>query len=276
MRLAVLGSPVAHSLSPKLHSAAYRQLGLDWHYDRIEMTGAELPGFIATLDSHWRGLSLTMPVKQDILHLLDGQDELVRLTGACNTVVNSEGHLDGFNTDIYGIEAAFTTAGIDRLTHAVILGAGATAASAVVAAKRLGADKVTIMARNPDRAGRVAAVGAALGVDLEVVRLGLALDGRPDAVMSTLPNGASIAPEQLGADLRQGAVLFDVAYDPWPSSLGRVWSESGGQVISGFEMLLHQAVMQVRIFAGDGADVRLPDEDAVIEVMRKAAFDRAG
>src|SRR5215213_7988900 len=99
VRLAVLGSPISHSKSPALHRAAYARLGLDWQYSAIEMDGAGLAEFLQTRDAAWRGLSLTMPLKQDVLPLLDDLDEIARLTHAANTVLLAGGVRRGFNTD---------------------------------------------------------------------------------------------------------------------------------------------------------------------------------
>ncbi|WP_403024896.1 shikimate dehydrogenase [Salinibacterium sp. GXW1014] len=268
-RLAVLGSPIAHSLSPLLHTAAYEHLGLRWRYDRIEMTGAGLRDFVAGLGPEWRGLSLTMPVKHDVIPLLDERHPLVDLTGACNTALLEEGRLTGFNTDVHGIVIAFREAGVHALEHVHVLGGGATAASAIAAASMLGATRVTVAVRTPSRALHLTELAASLQLELDVQALTDGVPGAPDAVISTLPNGTVFDDSNgFSEQLRRSAVLFDVAYDPWPSTLAASWDAAGGRVISGFEMLLHQAVMQVRIFAGAGADVPLPDEDTIVDLMR--------
>src|SRR4051794_12969885 len=99
-RAAVLGSPIAHSLSPALHRAAYIELGLDWTYDAIECDEAALPAFVQSLDASWVGLSLTMPLKRAVLPLLAEMSETVRLTGAANTVLFRDGRTVGDNTDV--------------------------------------------------------------------------------------------------------------------------------------------------------------------------------
>ena len=271
-RLAVLGSPIAHSRSPRLHAAAYRVLGLDWQYEAIDVVGDALPGFLASRDASWRGLSLTMPLKRDVMPLLASVDETARLTGGANTVLFDRGDgslsLRGFNTDVYGITEAFREAGIDALGSARILGGGATAASALMALHRLGAERVLVSVRTPSRAADLVTLGSRLGV---VVQLGLLDDDtageQDDAVVSTIP-GHSEAALRFAPELRSHAVLFDVAYDPWPSALARAWDEEGGRVVSGLEMLLHQAVAQVRVFVNGDPDAALQDEHAVLEAMR--------
>lgn len=267
-RLAVLGSPISHSKSPALHRAAYAALGLDWAYDSFEMTGDALPAFLDGLGTEWRGLSLTMPVKRDVLPLLDTRDELVTLTGVANTLVFDEGRRLGFNTDVYGIIAAFGDHGITSIDHVHLLGGGATAASAIVAASRLGASRVTISVRSPQRSLGLLDLARAVRLQVDLEQLGDPPLGIPDAVISTIPNGVNVEGLLFDEHLRAGSVLFDAAYEPWPSGLAAQWNQVGGTVISGLEMLLNQAVMQVRLFAGGDAERALDDELVVVAAMR--------
>jgi len=269
--LAVLGSPIGHSKSPLLHAAAYRELGLDWNYSALEVTGETLADFVRSRDQSWRGLSLTMPLKRDVIPLLDELDSVGTLTGAANTVLITDGRLSGFNTDVYGIVRAFSDAGVDHLDKVQILGGGATAASAIVAMRELGARRITVSVRSIARAADLVALGRAGGVDIVVSELGSddqATDV-PDAVISTLPGHAEHA-VTFSSALRESAVLFDVAYDPWPSTLAESWTDAGGAVISGLEMLINQAVAQVRIFVNADAAVPLDREADVLAAMRAA------
>lgn len=268
-RLAVLGSPIAHSKSPALHSAAYRALGLDWSYDAIEMTGDRLPAFIDSCDESWRGLSLTMPLKREVMPLLDEIDPVADLTGGANTVLLDASARRGFNTDVYGIREAFRAAGVPSLTTAQVLGGGATAASAIAALAQLGALGILVSVRDPRRVSGLVELGGALGVDVIVRRLDEGSNGAPDAIVSTLP-GHSEFDIELSRELRQQAVLFDVAYDPWPSQLARQWNDVDGTVISGIEMLILQALAQVRIFVSGDPDVPLENEAAVLAAMQAA------
>ncbi|AWB89289.1 shikimate dehydrogenase [Homoserinimonas hongtaonis] len=273
--LAVLGSPIAHSRSPLLHAAAYRRLGLDWSYQAIEMTGERLPAFLDSRGPEWRGLSLTMPVKHDVVPLLDEQHDTVRLTGVCNTLLFDDGVRRGFNTDIHGIVMAFKEAGVSSMSSVEVIGGGATASSAIVAAAQMGAVRVRVSVRNPQKSRHLLDLAPRLGIDMSLESLGSPLESAPDAVISTIPNGAD-AGLAVARELRRASVLFDVAYEPWPTSLAQSWLEAGGRVISGFEMLLHQAVMQVRVFTSGEPDTVLPDEDAVIADMRAAVGMGAG
>lgn len=269
-RLAVLGSPISHSKSPAIQRAAYRVLGLDWTYESADVTGESLADFFAGCGPEWRGLSLTMPLKRDILPLLAWQHPLVELVGGANTVLLSEGGPRGFNTDVPGAEWAFREAGVTSLEFVRILGSGATAASLLVAVARLGASRVLVSARIPERAEPLVALGTGLGVDVVVRPWGI--EDRslivPDAIISTVPGGENdlVFPQAV----RESSVLFDVAYDPWPSTLSREWDAAGGRVISGLDLLVHQAVGQVRIFVAGDPELPLAHEAEVLAAMRAA------
>jgi shikimate dehydrogenase len=269
-RLAVLGSPIAHSLSPELHRAAYRVLGLDWSYEAVEVTRDRLAEFVTSRDDTWRGLSLTMPLKVEILPLLVDVAELARETGSANTVLFDRAGLRGFNTDVFGLVNGFSRHGRTVLGSALILGGGATAASALVAAARLGAHTVFLGVRSPERASALHGVAAAQGVDLQVRDLNdlVQIDERLDAVISTLPNGAAVE-VVLDPDTIAEATLFDVAYSPWPTPLAASWT--GSDVIGGLEMLVLQALAQVRIFVHGDPDLRLDRDEDVLAAMLSAA-----
>lgn len=263
MRAAVLGSPITHSLSPALHRAAYAALRLDWTYDAVEVDAEGLPAFLAGLDVDWAGLSLTMPLKQVVLPLLDTVSSHVRRTGSANTVVLVEGRREGHNTDIHGIVAAFHEAGVEHVDRAALIGAGATAASALAALHDLGAHDVRVLARSPHRARVLEPLAAALGVRLRFAELHpLELEDRwPQAVVSTVPAGALdgfAAESDPSGDVPP---LLDVVYAPWPTPLAAVYAGAGGVVVPGTAMLLHQAAAQVTLMTG---------REAPLEAMRAA------
>ncbi len=269
----MLGSPIAHSLSPAIHRAAYEALGLDWSYDSADVTGQTLAAYLGARDSTWRGLSLTMPLKRDILPLLDSRDELVDVVGAANTVLFGEsGELRGFNTDVYGVERSFREAGVSRVTLVHILGGGATAASVIAGVASLGAVEVHICARTPGTAAPLIDLGLTVGVAVTVTPWGEPLPGVPDAVVSTVPGG-EILPA-FSREIRSVSTLFDVAYDPWPSALATSWEAVGGTVISGLDLLVNQAVGQIRIFVSGDPTAALRDEAAVVGAMRAALQPR--
>jgi shikimate dehydrogenase len=267
-RLAVLGSPIAHSKSPAIQRAAYGVLGLDWEYGMADVTGAALPDYLGGLDERWRGLSLTMPLKRDVLPLLDRREPLVDVVGGANTVRLTEQGVLGANTDVHGVEQALRDAAVTGLDLVHILGAGATAAAVIAGVARLGARRVLVRARTPANAEPLIAVGERVGV--EVVVRPIALEDRslvvPDAVVSTLPGHAEhglVFPEAV----RAGSVLFDVAYDPWPSALAQAWT---APVVSGLDMLIHQAVGQLRFWLHGDSEHVIDREPAVVAAMRAA------
>lgn len=262
-RAAVLGSPIAHSLSPVLHRAAYAELGLEgWTYDRFEVDEKALPGFFDTLGPQWAGLSLTMPLKRAVIPLLDAVSETAASVEAVNTVVlTPDGRRTGDNTDIPGMVAALREHGIDEVEHAAVLGAGATASSALAALARICSGEVTVHVRSEARAAEMRQWAERLDVTVRIAGWDDAEQAlRAPLVVSTTPAGvtdvlARAVPERPTA-------LFDVLYDPWPTVLAARWSAYGGAVISGLDLLVHQAVLQVEQMTG-----RSP---APLDAMRKA------
>lgn len=269
-RLAVLGSPIAHSKSPALHRAAYRALGLDWSYDAVEVPSGALAGFFDGLDASWRGLSLTMPLKQEVLPMLDGLDELSRITGAANTVrFTDDGRRLGANTDVAGIVRALREAGVERTADGVVIGGGATAASALAALAELGAGTVRLAVRDAARAEDAVRVAHALGLRVEVEPIAALADAAAaDVTISTVPGRAELGVRPSPA--LRASVLLDVAYDPWPSPLAELWAKAGGRVVPGILMLLHQALLQVRVFTSGDLLAPLDDEPRVLAAMRAA------
>lgn len=265
-RLAVWGDPIAHSKSPALHGAAYRVLGLDWTYDRLQVSEADFTGALAGLDGTWRGLSLTMPLKEAAFRASAVHDRHASLTGAVNTLL-FDGRPTGFNTDVGGIVDALAEDGVTTATSLRILGAGATASSALVAAAEMGVERVEVRARRPDRAAALIELGTRLGLHAAVVLFDEPVE-RADLTIATLPSGTALPSPVAGALAEGEGVLFDAAYAPWPSALAAQWH--GGLVVSGLGMLLHQAIRQIRIFLhGDPAHV-LDDEASVLAAMRAA------
>ncbi|MGW4316688.1 shikimate dehydrogenase [Streptomyces sp. NPDC004491] len=261
-RAAVLGSPIAHSLSPVLHRAAYTELGLDhWSYDRFEVDEAGLPGFVEGLDSTWAGLSLTMPLKRAIMPMLDGISDAAASVEAVNTVVLTEdGRRLGDNTDIPGMVAALRERGVEKVGTAAVLGAGATASSALAALAEICTGPVTAYVRSEARADEMRGWGRRLGVDVRVADWAEADEAlRAPLVIATTPAGTTDA--LAGAVPSAPGTLFDVLYDPWPTALASRWGATGAGVVGGLDLLVHQAVLQVEQMTG---------LDAPLAVMRAA------
>ncbi|MGW0878631.1 shikimate dehydrogenase [Streptomyces sp. NPDC002671] len=250
-RAAVLGSPIAHSLSPVLHRAAYDALGLtDWSYDRFEVDEAALPGFVEKLGPEWAGLSLTMPLKRAVIPLLDGISDTAASVDAVNTVVFTEdGRRLGDNTDIPGMVAALREHGIEQVDSAAILGAGATASSALAALARICTGEVVAYVRSEARAAEMRQWGERLDVDVRTADWSDAAQAlRAPLVIATTPAGTTDA--LVTAVPERPATLFDVLYEPWPTELAARWSMFGGAVVGGLDLLVHQAVLQVEQMTG--------------------------
>ncbi|WP_369407429.1 shikimate dehydrogenase [Janibacter terrae] len=250
----VLGSPIRHSLSPTLHRAGYAAAGLpDWEYTAHEVDEGGLAPFVAGLDASWRGLSLTMPLKVAAFDVADEVSALARAAGAINTLVRTQAGWSAHNTDVHGIVAALAEAGAAHVSSATIVGSGATARSALLGLVGLGARRVTVAARTPSRAEALRDV---CDVDLQVVPLREWATTGDRAVVSTLPGGPAnaVAAGHTRGDLT-GVTLLDVVYADWPTPLARAAAEHGATVVSGLEMLVHQAARQFELFTGVTAPV---------------------
>ena len=273
LRAAVLGHPIGHSKSPALHLAAYGKLGMAIGYTALDLTEAALPAFMERVrtEEGWRGLSVTMPLKSGMLAEVDEVRGVARTLGVVNTVAFEEHNGSirriGYNTDVAGIVNAVLNAGVASSPAAVVLGGGGTAAAAIAALRDLGTQHAQVFVRDTSRAGEARAAAAAIGLAIDVRPLTEAAvpTASADVVISTLPPRAAdpLAAEIAALGSGTPGVLLDVAYDPWPSRIASVWQAGGGAVVPGLEMLLYQAVEQVRLFTGRGDDVNA----AVIDVM---------
>jgi shikimate dehydrogenase len=259
LRAAVLGSPVAHSLSPVLHRAGYAAAGLGgWEYEAREVTAGELAGVVAGLDEQWRGLSLTMPLKEAALEVADDVDDLARRAGAANTLVRrADGGWDATNTDVAGVTEALRPHLPGRPERALVIGAGATARSAVLALAGLGVTTLTVRARDTARAADLLAWAVDLGAGIRsgsVAGIDAWRTARDDVVVSTVPPAgaeavaATVPPEHRG-------VLLDVVYAGWPTPVARAAAAAGMTVVSGLDLLVHQAAEQFLRFTGRPAPV---------------------
>jgi shikimate dehydrogenase len=274
MKAAVLGQPIAHSLSPALHRAAYAALGLDdWTYDLVECGQDELAGYVRSRGTEWAGLSLTMPLKAAVLPLLDHVDHLAAATGGANTVVFRPEGRYGYNTDVQGIVDALTEAGAPRPGSVTILGAGATACSALAAAGELGAAGADIVLRDPSRASGLLTTAKRLGLQVrlrpfeELTRPGAVV---PDLLISTVPAGAADDYAERSVVSRLPATVLDVVYHPWPTPLAQAAAAAGSIVASGFAMLLHQAAAQVELMTGKPAPLEAMRAAGEAELARRS------
>lgn len=271
-RAAVLGSPIAHSLSPALHRAAYHELGLTgWSYTAIECDEQGLPLLLDSLGPDWAGLSLTMPLKRAVLPLLDYVEPLAAEVGAANTVVLAGDQRRGFNTDVGGIVTALRQAGATTAGNVLVLGSGATACSALAALRVVGTVTVCVAVRALARAQPLLAVADRLGMQVALIEFGPELASqRWQLLLSTIPAAAA---EAVAAQLRAGTLaaegVFDVVYDPWPTPLAAAAGDAGSTVISGFDMLVHQAAGQVELMTGRPAPVSAMHAAGLAELARR-------
>jgi len=244
-RAAVLGSPIVHSLSPALHRAAYEALGLDFTYEAIEMTPQGMSEFMASLDDTWIGLSLTMPLKQSVQPLLSEIDELALRTSSVNTVYRHDSGWAGSNTDVFGISTALREVLTSEPRSARLLGAGATARSAVAAMSDLGVQSLVICARRVTQAQEIAHLAESFGIKADVCDLD-PVPVREDLLISVLPG--DVAAPWTVSSISSNATLLDSSYHPWPSALAAAWPNE--RVASGRDMLLWQATRQVTLMTG--------------------------
>lgn len=253
LRAAVLGSPISHSLSPALHNAAYAALGLSqWSYGRREVTADQLAGVVDELDDEWRGLSLTMPLKEAAFDVVATVTTIARDAGAINTLVRrDDGQWDGHNTDVVGIVRA-----VEQVEHegrATILGSGATSRSAALALAELEVRDVFVAARNAEASQELVTLLARHGVEATHIPLERWADEPRRLVISTLPPAASgVAGRALdeSGPTYEGMALLDVVYADWPTPLARAALGAGAEVRSGVDMLVYQAAAQVELFTG--------------------------
>lgn len=264
--LGVVGSPIQHSLSPVIHNATYAHLGLDFSYQKHEVASGDLRNFLN--ESNLSGVSVTMPLKREAFELADSHDDQAGITGVVNTLVRHSGLWLGHNTDVSGFIQSFRA--LSNVNVITILGSGATARSAALAVSKCFPESdVFIAARNKTSSDAIVDLLASLGIRASSTAPEASVIFGSDLVISTVPGDAF---EQLWnqvelAGKRPTGTLFDVAYDPWPSKAARSWVKNS---ISGLDLLIWQAIEQVKIFAAAaGAPVGISD-DELFKVMTNA------
>lgn len=270
---AVVGHPVGHSLSPVIHREAYRLLGLaDWRYGLVDLAPEAFDAFVEGRDASWRGLSVTMPHKEATARLGE-PDADVRLTGVANTLVwHAGGVRSCHNTDIEGLVAALRAAGVDGVAHAAIVGAGATGRSTVAALARLGVGSVTVLARRDEAASELAGFARTLLPEATVGEWDAGVPDDAHLLVSTVPAaGADAVAARLAETPGSLRAVFDVIYDPWPTPLGVAAERWGLRVITGLDLLVHQAVEQIRLMTGHSVDAEPLLSAARAELERRAS-----
>lgn len=276
----VLGHPIKHSKSPLLHRAAYRALGIEMDYERLDTREDQLADVFSryTPEQGTRGFSVTMPLKSAVKEHLDHLTPFAQAVGVVNTVYwrhDADGQLTswGDNTDVSGIVNALRQAGfVGKPARAAIIGGGGTAAAALAALRAMGADGVRVFVRNASRAQGVADTATRLGLNLDFLPIDSFAEiyAEFDVTICTLPAGAADGLLATAGQGESAGYLLDVSYDPWPSVLAGEWEARGGAVTRGLEMLMYQAVDQVKLFTGHDRSRPLPWQNEVLTAMRQA------
>ena len=253
-RVAVLGSPVAYSLSPVLHRAGYAALGwTDWRYDAIDCAADALPALVRNSGPQQVGYSVTMPGKAVAAAVADRIGERVRLLGVANTLLREPGGWRAENTDVDGVSGALAAAGVPPAERVLILGGGHTARAVLLAAAEAGTGAVVLAGRRAASTASCAQLARVLGLRVTEIELaGPAVHGAVEGVgwvASTLPAGVA---DPLATALAAVPALLDVVYHPWPTALAAA-GQPGRITVTGLDMLLHQAFGQFALFTGQPA-----------------------
>lgn len=252
-RCAVVGSPIAHSLSPVMHRAAYDALGLDWAYDAIEVPAGALAQFVGGCDDAWVGMSVTAPLKREAAQYAVTRSSVVEALGVANTLIGGPDGWHAVNTDVPGAVNAMREQGIEAAASVRVLGGGATVDSLLLAVRELGTTAIEVWVRDPSRFPQTA--------DVAVRQFGDPMDEPVDLLVSTIPAEA-VPPEAV--ELTRA--VFDVVYDPWPTFLVSAASAAGRPVVTGIDLLAHQAALQIELMTGQPVDVDLL-RDAALESL---------
>jgi len=267
IQAAVLGSPIGHSLSPTLHKCAYEVLGWDWDYNAIEVKSGGLEQFVNANRNSFRGLSLTMPLKEEALMVADSLDQLVKRINAANTLIFEENEISAHSTDVSGFIRALSKAEVSIPNEITILGGGATARSAIAAVDGRGRT-ITVYSRSASRA--VQLINSSLSATVIVKDWAQAQYGlSANLVIATTPSGAS---DHLTPTDSNGT-LFESLYSPWPTKLLAQWQKTGGKYIDGLDLLVEQGIGQIELMAFEPLNI---DLRSLAVTMRAAGLQKLG
>lgn len=265
IRCAVLGSPIAHSLSPVIHQRAYEILGWPWQYDRFDVPSGGLANFFNANHGIFRGLSLTMPLKEESLALLDTVTDLAKRVNAVNTIIFDELGVHGHNTDVQGFMDALGHHQIGIPEEVSILGGGATARAAIAAVDG-SAKVINVFSRSDHRANSL--VNSAEKSIVRVLPWGEASTAfDAPLIIGTTPRGATDHIEIAETSF----IYFESLYNPWPTPLLSKWRAAGGIGLDGIDLLVWQAIGQLELMAWDSAEV-ISQREELHGAMRLAAL----
>ena len=261
----ILGYPVGHSLSPQIYKSAFEAAGFpNYNYIPLSIQPGRLFMAVEGIKGlNFRGVNVTIPHKMMVTKFLDAIDSDAMVIGAVNTVVNDGGILTGYNTDVYGFLAALREANfLPEDCHAVILGAGGAARAILWGLCKKKAEFVTIGARNPQKAKALANdflnYGAVEGFDWNSDEFKEYLQTADILINTTplgmFPNVDDMPPVDLKL-LPEGALVYDIIYNPSETKLLRTARELGFPTLNGVSMLLLQGKESYRLFTGEISDI---------------------
>ena len=249
---ALIGDPVGRSLSPAMHNAAFRELGMDSAYIAYRVPPGGLGEAVPALrEARIAGYNVTIPHKVGIMEHLDRTDEACSLIGAANTVSDTEGTMRGYNTDMDGFLEPLLSRGLDLGgTSALVVGTGGAARAAVAGLAKEGAGRITISSRSAQNGRDMARFAGRLGQEAEAAGPMPDVSGH-DLVVNATPAGAGGGPPAVKTGgLTSGMTVYDMVYSPARTQLLRAARGAGAEPVYGHEMLLAQAVRSFQIWHG--------------------------
>ena len=252
---AVIGDPIDHSLSPNIHSAAFRELDLDSSYIAYRIPKDELEEGIEGLKKiKISGFNITIPHKIEMMKYLDKIDESCSLIGAVNTVSNNDGVLKGYNTDMDGFLEPFKKKEL-KITDANVLlvGAGGAARAIVAGFAKEKARKITIANRTLEKASSLCDFAKKIGLDATPTKIEDVKDsaGNYDIIVNATSVGLRNEPSVISLEgINEKTIVYDIVYMPMNTDFIKKAKEKNAIIIYGYEMLLGQAVRAFEIWHG--------------------------
>jgi len=273
LRAAVLGSPISHSLSPVLHRCAYEILGIAATYEAIEIQENQLADFVAKMDSSWLGVSLTMPLKEEVLKVADEVDPLALRIQSANTLYRVGEKWRATSTDVNGFSYALAAKSSGSFTSVVILGAGATARCAAAAFDGKGR-KITVLLRSDYRKAQMQPCVSEGELHFAQWNDRTALLDA-DLIVNTTPAGVGDEVALL-LDHKPDAIFFEALYNPWPTRLLQSWRATQSRGIDGLDLLVHQAIDQITLQTAGVRKMDLPERSTFAAALRSAGLKALG
>lgn len=250
---AVIGDPIDHSLSPTIHNAAYRQLGLECTYIAYRIPKGQLDVEIDSLKKiKISGFNVTIPHKINVMEYLDELDENCKTIGACNTVINDDGNLKGYNTDMDGFLEPIKNRNISiHDSNILLFGAGGAARAIIAGLAKEKARHVTIVNRTTEHGLQLKEFSGSIGLNSEVKTIEEMNEFHADydlIINSSslgLKNESSPIPIKI---INQETVVYDIVYKPVNTELIKESKKKNAEIIYGYEMLLGQAIRSFEIW----------------------------